>query len=267
MKQVTLSHRINAAVIVSSSAPPFRLPHWLAIPYTAWAGITFLVLSLLALVLILPVPSLALRRRMVRAAARLELWLCGMRVRVRGDGHLPEGQCVVVANHASYIDGVVLFAALPPVFGFVIKSEMDRIPVASLLLRRIGSHFVDRGGRQRTARDTRRLLRRAQAGGAMAFFPEGTFHREPGLARFRSGAFVVAATSQLPIIPVAIRGARRALPPGTMRPRPGVIEVELAPPLPAPASTGAGDIAHSVRAARAAILERIPEPDLLADAP
>jgi 1-acyl-sn-glycerol-3-phosphate acyltransferase len=246
-----------------SHGPPNRgLPRWLAIPYAAWAGITFLVLALLALIVILPVPSLPWRRRMVRAAARLELWLCGMRVTVRHVEHLPAGQCVVVANHASYIDGVVLFAALPPVFGFVIKSEMDRVPLASLLLRRIGSHFVDRGAAQRTARDTRRLLRRAQAGGAMVFFPEGTFRHEPGLARFRSGAFVVAANAQLPIVPVAIRGARRALPPGSVLPQPGAIEVELAQPQPAPASTDSSDIASSVRAARAAILARIPDPDL-----
>jgi 1-acyl-sn-glycerol-3-phosphate acyltransferase len=96
----------------------------------------------------------------------------------------------------------------------------------------------------------------------MVFFPEGTFRREAGLARFRSGAFVVAANSQLPIVPVAIRGARWALPPGTVLPQPGVIEVELAPPQPAPRSTDSDDIAASVRAARAEILARIPEPDI-----
>jgi 1-acyl-sn-glycerol-3-phosphate acyltransferase len=144
----------------------------------------------------------------------------------------------------------------------VIKREMSRVPVASLLLRRIGSQFVDRGGAQRGARDTRKLLRRAEAGGALAFFPEGTFQRTPGLQRFRSGAFVVAANSQLPIVPVAIRGARRALPPGTVLPQPGRIEVELAPALPPPASTDSQSIADSVRAARAAILALLDEPDL-----
>src|SRR5688572_30329637 len=169
---------------------------------------------------------------MVRGAAWLALWCCGMRVTVKNVAHLPNTSCVVVANHASYLDGVVLFAALPPVFGFVIKREMSRVPLANLLLRRIGSHFVDRGGAQRGARDTRKLLKRAQAGSAMAFFPEGTFQRNEGLARFRSGAFVVAANAQLPIVPVAIRGTRRALPSGSALPRPGRIEVELAPALP-----------------------------------
>ncbi len=259
MKRVTLSHLSNTAVTVSSNRSPLR---WLAIPYAAWAAISFLVLAIGVLILILPVPWQRLRRRMVQGAARLALWLGGMRVSVQGAGHLPSSACVVVANHASYLDGIVLFAALPPVFGFVIKREMSRVPLANLLLRRIGSHFVDRGGAQRSARDARKLFRRAQAGGAMAFFPEGTFQREPGLARFRSGAFVVAANAQLPIVPVAIRGTRRALPAGARLPRPGRIEVELAPPQPAPASTDPAVIAASVEAARAAILARIPEPDL-----
>jgi 1-acyl-sn-glycerol-3-phosphate acyltransferase len=244
---------------VSPNRSPLR---WLAIPYAAWAGIVFLILALGVLILILPIPWQGLRRRMVRGAARLALWCCGMRVSVQEAGHLPSTACVVVANHASYLDGIVLFATLPPVFGFVIKREMSRVPLANLLLRRIGSHFVDRGGAQRSARDARKLLKRAQAGGAMAFFPEGTFRREPGLARFRSGAFVVAANAQLPIVPVAIRGTRRALPAGARLPRPGRIEVLLAPPQPAPVNTHPAVMAAAIAAARAAILARIPEPDL-----
>jgi 1-acyl-sn-glycerol-3-phosphate acyltransferase len=238
------------------------MPRWLALPYAAWAGTSFLVLSVVALLVILPVPSLDLRRRMTRRAARFALWVAGMRVRVTGDIHLPGSPCVVVANHGSYLDGVVLFAALPPVFGFVIKREMSEVPIAGLLLRRIGSHFVDRSGAGQGKRDTRALMRQAQSGGAMAFFPEGTFRHEPGLARFRIGAFVIAANARLPIVPVAIRGTRQALPPRSLLPAPGRIEVELAPLLSAPPAGDSDAIAAAVRAARAAILARIPEPDL-----
>ncbi|MEO8316232.1 MAG: lysophospholipid acyltransferase family protein, partial [Pseudomonadota bacterium] len=169
--------------------------------------------------------------------------------------------CVVVANHSSYLDGVVLYAALPPVFSFVIKREMSKVPLANLLLRRIGAQYVDRGG-QRSARDTRRLFKKAAAGGALAFFPEGTFEHEPGLLRFRSGAFVVAANAGLPVMPIAIRGTRSALPARTLLPVPSRIEIELTTLLPVPASTAAPDIAASVAAARQAILARIAEPDL-----
>jgi 1-acyl-sn-glycerol-3-phosphate acyltransferase len=239
-----------------------RLPRWLAPLYAAWAGISFLLLAVLALLVILPVPSLPLRRRMTRRAAQLALWVAGMRVRISHDAHLPAGSSVVVANHASYLDGVVLFAALPPVFGFVIKREMNEVPVAGLLLRRIGMHFVDRSGAGQGKRDARALMRQARSGGALAFFPEGTFHEQPGLARFRNGAFVIAANAQLPIVPVAIRGTRHALPPGSLLPQPGRLEVELAPALPAPVAGDPTSIDAALRAARAAILARIPEPDL-----
>lgn len=224
--------------------------------------VAFTILALGVLVVILPVPSQPMRRRMTRGAARLALWVCGMRLRVQHVGRLPEGPCVVVANHSSYLDGVVLFAALPPVFGFVIKREMSRVPFANLLLRRIGSHYVDRGRGHRSARDTRKLLRNAKAGRALAFFPEGTFRDEPGLGPFRHGAFAVAARARLPVVPVAIRGTRRALPSRNLLPRATDIDVEVAPLLPAPASTTQADVDATLRAARMAILARIDEPDI-----
>lgn len=245
-------------------SPDQSLPRWLALPYAAWAAISFLLLGAAALLVVLLLPGLRLRRQVARIAARLALLACGMPVTTLHAGHLPAAACVVVANHASYLDGVALFAALPPVFGFVIKREMNSVPLAGLMLRRLGSHFIDRGGAAQGKRDARALLREARAGGAMVLFPEGTFQQQPGLARFRNGAFVIAANGGLPIVPVAIRGTRRALPQRKL-PRPARIEVELAPPLPAPQSGDADSIAAALRAARQAILARIPEPDLAPD--
>jgi 1-acyl-sn-glycerol-3-phosphate acyltransferase len=105
-------------------------------------------------------------------------------------------------------------------------------------------------------------MKRAHAGDALAFFPEGTFGDQPGLAPFRSGAFVIAARAKLPVVPIAIRGTRRALPSRTLLPRPGRIDVELATPLAPPASTADAAVGPVLREARAAILARIPEPDL-----
>ncbi len=243
-------------------SPNQSLLRWLALPYAAWAGIVFLLWGSIALLLILFLPRLSWRRRVTHAAARLALFLCGMRVRVLHGERLPAGSCVVVANHASYLDGVALFAALPPSFGFVIKREMNDVPLAGLLLRRIGSHFVDRSGASQGKRDARALLREAQVGGAMAFFPEGTFQPQPGLGRFRPGAFVIAARGRLPVVPIAIRGTRHALPPGTMLPLPGRLDVELAPVIDPPTPGDAGSLEAVMNTARREILARIPEPDL-----
>ncbi len=247
---------------VSSPPPRQALPGLLRLPYALYAGILFSVLSLLALVLILPVPGLPARRAMVRCAARIFLRLAGMRLTVLNPERLPETPCVVVANHASYLDGVALYAALPPRFGFVIKREMSRVPLANLLLRRIGAHYVERGQGHKGARDTRKLLKRARQGGALAFFPEGTFRHAPGLMAFRTGAFLVAARSGFPVVPVAIRGTRAALPPGTMLAQPSPIEVEVLETIPAPTSTQESAVSTVRRAARAAILAHVPDPDL-----
>ena len=103
-----------------------------------------------------------------------------MPIRVKDAHHLPTGPCVIVANHASYLDGLVLKAALPARFCFVIKKEVTRVPIAGLLLRRIGSEFVDRFNRHAGGMDARRLIKAADAGQALAFFPEGTFLPHPG---------------------------------------------------------------------------------------
>jgi 1-acyl-sn-glycerol-3-phosphate acyltransferase len=103
------------------------------------------------------------------------------RSRFEGE-RLPRVPCVVVANHASYIDGIVAVAALPPDFAFVIKKEMVRVPLASLLLRRLGSEFVERFNRHKGASDARRVLKLAATGQSLVFFPEGTFDETRGSA-------------------------------------------------------------------------------------
>jgi 1-acyl-sn-glycerol-3-phosphate acyltransferase len=242
--------------------PQPRLPRWFGLPYAVYAILLFAVLAVGVLLLTLPLPWQSVRRKMVRGAAKLFLLLAGMRITVLHLERLPAEACVVVANHSSYLDGIVLFAALPPVFGFVIKREMSRVPLANLLLRQIGAHFVDRGQGTKGARDTRKLLKQAASGGSLAFFPEGTFNSTPGLMRFRAGAFLVAARSGFPVLPVAIRGSRQALPPGGFLPNPGSIEIEVTTPIPAPASTDEADTSAVRRAARRAILASTHEPDL-----
>ena len=221
----------------------------------------FTAVGLIALVVILPLPDLRHRRAVVRVAARLCLRITGMRLDVRDLEKLPDSPCVVVANHTSYIDGVILKAALPSRFAFVIKREMNDVPLAGLLLRRIGAEFVDRGRGQRGARDARRVLRTAANGTSLAFFPEGTFEPEPGLLRFHSGAFVAAVRNNYPVVPLVIRGARRALPPGLLWPWPTRLEVQVFEPLQVDASTPDQAVSLLRRRARAQILAHVGEPD------
>jgi 1-acyl-sn-glycerol-3-phosphate acyltransferase len=213
--------------------------------WAIWALLLVLPIVLLASPAILLLPTLSARRRWAATACRAYFRLCGLPVGVSGFERLPPGACVIVANHASYVDGPLLFALLPPRFGFVIKKEASRAPLLGLLLRRLGHHFVERANRHEGAGDARRILRALEQGEAAAFFPEGTFHPHAGISRFHGGAFALAARTALPVAPIAIRGTRRVFGSGRVLPRWGRIEVQVLDSLPA--ETGAGDAAARLR--------------------
>jgi 1-acyl-sn-glycerol-3-phosphate acyltransferase len=229
--------------------------------YAVWVLLAFLAAGLLVMVLLVLLPQLSWRRRAARAGARAFLLLAGMPLRVHGAELLPPGQCVVVCNHASYLDGVVLTAALPPRFGFVIKREVAAVPLMGGLLKRLGSEFVERFNRPRGASDARRVLKNAIHGNSLVFFPEGTFTRTPGLLKFHTGAFVTASRAACPVVPATVHGTRRALPPSGALPRPGPIDFQLLTPLPV---SGAGEQAVSELRdrSRTAVLAALGEPDL-----
>ena len=230
--------------------------------YGVYAIVLFLTLGLCTLVLLLVAPGVLRRRALARGMARAYFALAGMPVTVKGLERLPQGQCVVVSNHASYLDGVVFTAALPARFAFVIKREMNGVPLAGLLLRRLGSHFVERFNRSRGAADARRVLRDAINGNSLAFFPEGTFTTKPGLLKFHTGAFTTAIRAQCPIVPATVRGTRVALSPTGGLPRPHRIEVRILDPIPPPSNDAADGAIELRDLARAMILAEIGEPDL-----
>jgi len=197
------------------------------LPYTAYCLVLFTALALSVLGVNLFLPSLRRRRWVAGAISRTFFRAAGIRFSVEGLGRLPQVPCVVVANHSSYIDALAAAAALPPDFAFVIKKEMVRVPLASLLLRRLGSQFVERFDRHKGAVDARRVLRLAATGQSLVFFPEGTFSQVRQIGKFHGGAFATAARSGMPIVAVAIHGSRSVLPPGSLVAYPRPIRVEI----------------------------------------
>ena len=230
--------------------------------FGVYAWLAFASCVLFALIAVTIVPSLKVRRRLVRGCALAAFLLCGIRPKVTGIEHLPEGSSVVVANHASYVDGVLLKGLLPSKFSFVIKGEMRNIPVVHFLLRRGGSRFVERFSSNEGARDARSIIKAARGGESLGFFPEGTFLKEAGVSRFRQGAFMAAIKGQIPVVPIAIFGTRRMLSCGGKLPRPSAISIEILPPI-RPGDVEFSDNKTLAEAARQRILAVLDEPDLL----
>ncbi len=205
-----------------------------------------------------PRPSAAWRVN--RLAARFILRLAGVALTVRGIEHLPRAPCVVVANHASYLDGIALFAALPEHVSFVAKREFLDHLVARIYLRGLGAQFVERFDSRQSVEDASRMTSVVSAGNSLAFFPEGTFRRMPGVGAFRLGAFTAAVAAKVAVLPVAIRGTRALLREGQWLARRGPIAVTIGRPAFAPA-TDAFTAAVALRdTALAHILENCGEP-------
>jgi 1-acyl-sn-glycerol-3-phosphate acyltransferase len=230
--------------------------------YGCYAWVALLAVVIPMSVLLATTPGLERRRRVARAAARFFLAVIGSPVRVEGstvEHHYP---CVVVANHASYLDGIILTAALPPGFTYLIKQQMTRVPIASFVLRRLGSAFVDRSDRGHRQRTARAMLTLASQGAALGFFPEGTFDASPGLKPFQLGAFTAAARANLPIVPIVIYGSRRKLPAGSLLPAPGPLRVRICEPVRSLSEPSAREL---MAATRRAMLAHLDEPDLAPD--
>jgi 1-acyl-sn-glycerol-3-phosphate acyltransferase len=238
------------------------LPAPLRLLYGIYALTMFLLLATCAFLATLVLPGVRRHRAAARAAARAFLRLAGMPLTVKGLDRLPQSQCVVVSNHVSYIDGLVYTAALPPRFAFVIKREMNSVPVIGLFLRKLASEFVERFNRHRGASDARRVLRTAISGSSLVFFPEGTFTKTPGLLKFHSGAFMTAAHAGCPVVPATVKGTRVTFPPTSHWPHPGRIVVEFLTPLTVTADKSDVAAVELRDRARGAILENLGEPDL-----
>jgi 1-acyl-sn-glycerol-3-phosphate acyltransferase len=215
-------------------------------------------------------PATAWRR--LGVLARAVLRLTAVRLEVVGAPRLPRaGPVVLVANHSSYVDGLVLVAAIERPIAFVAKGELARHALTRIFLARLGCRFVERFDAERGAADAGALDEIPASGRILGVFPEGTFHRMPGLLAFHMGAFACAARTGATLAPVVIRGTRSVLRGNELFPRRGRVRVEVLEPLEPlePLGQRARDAqdewsrAVQLRdAARAAILGRCAEPDL-----
>jgi 1-acyl-sn-glycerol-3-phosphate acyltransferase len=146
-------------------------------------------------------PGAGVAGRLVRRWCRLALFLGGCRLRVEGLEHLPAtGSAVLAANHASYLDAVVLLAALPAGLRFVAKRELTAYPVIGTVIRKVGHLAVERADPARSAAGAERV---AVTLGAPVF-PEGTGWPAMVRLRDRVRADTARLTGEPPVEPRAV---------------------------------------------------------------
>lgn len=232
-----------------------------ALAFAAYAWALFTVLGLSAVVLLALLPRAPWRWKVARGAVRLLARLTGTTVTVHGLDRLPARPCVAVANHSSWLDGVLLPTVLPTSFRFVAAEVFQRRALSGFVLKRLGTEFVERYEREHGVADTDRLVALVRAGQRLAIFPEGHLARAPGLRPFHMGAFVVAAQTGAPVVPIGIGGTRTILRPGHRFPRRGAINIAIGQPVE-PNGTDWASAIELQRAARDAVLHLSGEPDV-----
>ena len=229
--------------------------------YAVWWWIVIASGYFLALLACLLLPRLDWRWRVVRVFARCGLAALGIPLTVAGLERIPHGNAMLVFNHCSYMDVIVLAALLPGEPLYVAKRELAQQRLAGMLLRRLGVLFVERYDLSGRLADTEAVIAGAWHDRNIVFFPEGSFTRRPGLSAFYLGAFKIAAEAHLPILPGIIRGTRTILRSDQWFPRWSPVSVQIEEPIN-PLGTDFASIVRTRDTVRDAILRRCGEPDL-----
>jgi 1-acyl-sn-glycerol-3-phosphate acyltransferase len=194
-----------------------------------------------------------LLRRLARRALRgyMRLW---HGLQLEGVEHLPpRGPALVLLNHASLLDVPALMALDPyPDTAMVAKASLLHVPLVGVLLHQWGAIPVERRGRDSSG--VRALLTALRDGRVVAVAAEGRRTRSGHLEGINPVLAKIAATADVPLVPLGIVGSFKALPPGAFLPRRAPIVVRVGRPFRLPRGTDPATAADRIQAEIAALL-------------
>lgn len=168
-------------------------------------------------------PFLDVFRPGVRGLARLYFGL-----RLAGTEHIPQaGAVVIVPNHQTFADPVLVTIPVRRPIYYMAWSRLFDVRGLSWMIRRLRAFPV--ALESRDPRATREAVRLLQAGEAVMIFPEGARSLDGHVGRFKTGAFRLAVSLGVPVLPVTISGGHASWPPGRPLPRPGTMTITYHP--------------------------------------
>jgi 1-acyl-sn-glycerol-3-phosphate acyltransferase len=179
---------------------------------TAFSLSFTLLMSQVAIVSTRLDPSGERTRRYARFWGKSLCRTCGIRLTVRGGQGIDWSRPVIVmANHQSYIDIPVLYAALPDAPGMLAKRELFRVPVFGAAMRAMRCIPIDRNNRRQSFESLRQAADLVRKGNSIVVFPEGTRSPDGCIQELKKGPFHLVDMAAVPVVPVGIRGTRAAL--------------------------------------------------------
>ncbi|GAB4222955.1 MAG: AMP-binding protein [Gammaproteobacteria bacterium] len=196
--------------------------------YTLYAAAWLILFAPIwfSLMLVLP-KNIALRTNRFLIRLYLRTIFCYRMIKNRQ--HLISGAVIYVANHASYLDSILMLAILPAGIHVVAKQELEKLPFGPFILDKLNILRVKRRDMHDSVAVEQRITQCLQQGHAVLIFPEATFSYATGIRAFKSGAFKIAAQGRFPLVPIAIRGSRTMLRSGQYLLTPTCIVIEVLP--------------------------------------
>jgi 1-acyl-sn-glycerol-3-phosphate acyltransferase len=151
-------------------------------------------------------------------------------LKVSGLENLPKrGGALVVCNHQSYLDPIVLSAKVRRPLCFMGKEELFSAPVWDRLFRALGAFPVRQNRRDLHA--VREAIARLRAGQLVNIFPEGARTPDGQIGKIQEGIALIDRHAQVPLVPGVITGAYEAWPIHRRFPRPWPVRVHFGPPM------------------------------------
>lgn len=248
-----------------------RASPWLWWPYQLWKFLVVFPMVILAtivggalvLVLIPFVRPSTLSRVIGGKWARLLTRVIPMSVRVEGrDSVDPRQSYVVVSNHQSHVDILMLYGWLGIDIRWVMKQELRSVPALGVACHRLGHIYIDRSNHEAAVASINAARERISGGTSVIFFPEGTRSADARLRPFKKGAFRFAIDAGMPILPVTVVGAADVLPARSLDLLPGTARLVIHPPVPTDGLRTADlpGLMERVRATVASVLPGADEP-------
>jgi 1-acyl-sn-glycerol-3-phosphate acyltransferase len=155
-------------------------------------------------------PNRKLDNFVIHQWARFTLWSFGVRIKATGQENVKPGTCLFLFTHTSFFDIFSMQASFPEI-RFGAKIELFSIPIFGRALRRVGNIPIARGQREEVFKVYEEAKERAKNGERFALAPEGARTDGEGLKPFKTGPFVFAINSGMPLVPVIIRGAKEVM--------------------------------------------------------
>ena len=185
-----------------------------------------------------PILALFMKRKTLASQIWAKIWgkvltaIATTGFRIEGLENIPKDTPVIYApNHQSNLDWMILLAALPLPFRFVMKKELFKIPLFGTANRRAGYFCLDREAKIGAARTLSKVEQTIKAGESVVIFPEGTRTHDGKLGQFKIGSFLVAFETGAPIIPIAISGSFQIMPRYSMKIKPRKVKVKIGSPI------------------------------------